>query len=135
MQQMAHYTDFKDGVSSKVLLQYWGVGAGGGWYTCTDMRLFQHFEAWLLFLSVSQELNILLTRELDDVESKLNCADWGKLQGGRTLGYRGTLGTLLAFFLSLSTCMYGSCFLYLWALFVPFCGAFSTVLVCFYGTF
>ena len=98
------------------------------------MRLFKHFEAWLLVLSVSQELNILLTRELDDVESKLNCADWGKLQGGRTLGYRGTLRTLLAFSLSpyvcmdLASCAFGP-------FFVPFCGTFSMVLVCFWGTF
>lgn len=88
----------------------------GGWYACIDMRLFKHFEAWLLVRSVSQELNILLTRELDDVESKLNCADWGKLQGGHTLGYRVHSGHFLLFL---------SLYMYVWILLLvplgPFC--------------
>lgn len=76
------------------------------------MRLFKHFEAWLLVRSVSQELNILLTRELDDVESKLNCADWGKLQGGHTLGYRVHSGHFLLFlslymYMDLASCAFG----------------------------
>ena len=116
MQHMTHCTDFKGVVFHPRCCCSTG-GGGGGWYACINMRLFKHFEAWLLVLSASQELNILLTRELDDVESKLNCADWGKLQGGRTLGYRGTLRTLLAFSLSL--------YVYVWILLLvplgPFC--------------